>query len=194
MPKANMKPVATKTKTKAPSPKISEIEKTPPEPVDETGGGIFNSEGEDIKDEGGEKTPEAPQTQEEAGTDPEPEEAPKDPDEEPGPTEEELARYEAAKAEEEEKAATEATAIKRVKAAKQKRQATLDKYKKSYKKNKEKGLLVYSMKKGARFGELCVDGDVIITIKSDAFKRKSEFLEVVAKLELAVKEDRSNER
>ena len=194
MPKASMKPVATKAETKAPSPKISETEKTPPEPVDETGGGIFNSEGEVIKDEGGEQTPEAPQTQEEAGTDPEPEKVPEDPDYEPGPTEEELERYEAAKAKEEDKAATEATAIKKVEAAKKKRQATLDKYKKFYEENKKKGLLVYSMKKGARFGQLCADGDVTITIKSGAFKRKSEFLEVVAKLELAVKEDRSNER
>ena len=99
MPKAHMKPVATKTETKAPSPKISEAEKTPPGPVDETGGGIFNPETGDGKDggEGKNTKTEAPKAQDKAGTDPEPEEAPKDPDAEPGPTEEELARYEAAK-------------------------------------------------------------------------------------------------
>lgn len=155
--------------------------------------------------EGNSETPEAP-SEGEAGTEnsaPETpegetdapeggEDAPETPTE-PELTEEEIQRQ--AEADEaEKKAAKEAKAVnlkveKRAKA--RKKQA--DDFKADHEENKKKGLLIYGINKGARFGELSVDADITVVIKAENFDRKSEMLEALRKLDLAIREDRGNE-
>lgn len=116
-----------------------------------------------------------------------------EPEPEPELTEEEIARQEEAKAAEEkaarEKKATDQKIAKRAK----ERQKAADEFKAEHEENKAKGLLIYGMNKGARYGELAADADVTVIIKTKNFDRKSEMLETLAKVDLAIREDRGNE-
>lgn len=177
---------AAGTDNSAPQPLEGKTEEGNKEPdTDPQATGDDQKPTEENEGDGDEASPEAPPAPDE---NPEPE-----PEPESELSEEEIARQEAA-AEAEAKAAKEEKAVQQKLAKRKKeRQKQADDFRSEHEANKKKGLLVYGMNNGARFGELSMDGDITIVIKAKAFDRKSEMLEALKKLDQAIREDRGNE-